>query len=434
MHDTGLNTHPGVTPSHEGEHPTDARRRLCVSAMAGATGLLRYAARFSPTMEDAEDAYQRGMEIALTRGPTGDLQQFIAWLQVVIRNEATSISRRRVHESPAGEGVITNAIDSRTAADSAPDAVAEWRERYRTLQDAMTSLSDAERVCLLLRTAGVSRAEIRALTGFTDRKVERCIVQGRQRLNAWHIDLSSGERCARIRPALEHVADREATGSERRSVSRHVRHCGICRSTLRARRESNAGLVILVPVALMGTAMLGAAVPDPSAATMGLMERGTARATVTVGSAWQSLLDLPQLMSAKVGVSALALTIAGVAGVPVVAQNMRGPDPPTAQVSQAMPTTADSSVPLITTTAPAPLVSYPPSPDPAVAARARAKRQQQARARSAHRQAAAQATQARKASRAASAPPVDSPPPSAAPQASPAPASPESQPQTEFGP
>lgn len=433
MHDTGLNTHPGVTPSHEGEHPTDARRRLCVSAMAGATGLLRYAARFSPTMEDAEDAYQRGMEIALTRGPTGDLQAFIAWLQVVIRNEATSISRRRVHESPAGEGVITNAIDARTAADAAPDAVAEWRERYRTLQDAMTSLSDAERVCLLLRTAGVSRAEIRSLTGFTERKVERCIVQGRQRLNAWHIDLNSGERCARIRPALEHVADRESTGSERRSVSRHVHHCGTCRSTLRARRESNAGLMILVPVALLGTAVLGAAVPDPSPA-MGLMERGTARVTVTLGSAWQSLLDLPQLMSAKVGASALALTVAGVAGVPVVAQSMRGHDPPAAQVSQAMPTTADSSLPLMTTTAPTPLVSYPPTPDPAVAARARAKRQQQARARSAHRQAAAQATQAREASRAASAPPAESPPPSAAPQAAPAPASPESQPQMEFGP
>ena len=39
------------------------------------------------------------------------------------------------------------------------------RERYRTLQDAMTTLSEAERVCLLLRSAGVSRAEIGVMTG-----------------------------------------------------------------------------------------------------------------------------------------------------------------------------------------------------------------------------------------------------------------------------
>ncbi len=433
MNHAGTNNHPGEPPSHQGEHAADARRRLCVSAMAGATGLLRYAARFAPTLEDAEDAYQRGMEIALTRGPTGDLQEFIAWLQVVIRNEATSISRHRIRESPAGEGVITNAIDAGTAADAAPDAVAEWRERYRTLQDAMTSLSDAERVCLLLRTAGVSRAEIRSLTGFTERKVERCIVKGRQRLNAWHMDLNSGERCTRIRPALEHVADHEATGSERRSVSRHVRHCGICRSALRARRESNAGLMALVPVVLVGTAVAGAAVPDPSPA-MGLMERGTTRATVAVGSAWQALLDLPQMMSAKVGAGALAITIAGVAGVPVVAQTMHGQNPAAVQISQAVSTTADASTPRETTTAPAPRVSYPPAPNPAAAARVRAQRQRKARARAAHREAAAQAGYQREVSHAFRAARADPPTPSAAPHQSPAPATPASQPELEFGP
>ena len=67
MHDA-LDTQDLATPV-AGESEPDARRRLCLAAMAGAPGLLRYAARFAPSLEDAEDAYQRGMEVALTKGP-----------------------------------------------------------------------------------------------------------------------------------------------------------------------------------------------------------------------------------------------------------------------------------------------------------------------------------------------------------------------------
>ncbi len=327
---------PRLATPVAGESDPDARRRLCLAAMAGAPGLLRYAARFAPSLEDAEDAYQRGMEIALTKGPIGTQDEFIAWLHVVIRNEATTLARRRGRETPAGDDIEV-AVDSRGHEAREPAAVAEWRERYRTLQDAMTSLNEAERVCLLLRTAGVSRAEIGSMTGYTDRKVERSIVRARKRLHAWHLDLARGEKCVKVRDALERVADHEADERERKVVSRHVRHCGACRATLRARRETNAGITVLVPVAVAGAAAAGLAVPDTSPA-VSIVERGSARAAVTVGQAWQAMLDLPSLMTARMGAGAIAVTVAGFAGVPLVAKTVgdgqrQATQPVAAQVS-----------------------------------------------------------------------------------------------------
>jgi RNA polymerase sigma factor (sigma-70 family) len=319
MQPSGSDTPRLATPV-AGESDADARRRLCLAAMAGAPGLLRYAARFAPSLEDAEDAYQRGMEVALTKGPIASQDEFIAWLHVVIRNEATTLARRHGRETPAGDDIEV-AVDSRAQEAREPAAVAEWRERYRTLQDAMTSLNEAERVCLLLRTAGVSRAEIGSMTGYTDRKVERSIVRARKRLHAWHLDLATGEKCQKVQDALERVADHEADDRDRRMVSRHVRHCGACRATLRSRRETNAGITVLVPVAVVGTVAAGLAVPDPSPA-LNIVERSTARMAVTVGQAWQAMFDLPSLTGARMGVGAVAITVAGFAGVPIVAKTV----------------------------------------------------------------------------------------------------------------
>ena len=102
----------------------------------------------APSLEDAEDAYQRAMEIALTKGPVVAQQEFIAWLHVVLRNEATSLARRRTREAPADMEVVTAVADRAHPGRDEPAAVAEWKERYRTLQDAMTTLSEAERGAL----------------------------------------------------------------------------------------------------------------------------------------------------------------------------------------------------------------------------------------------------------------------------------------------
>ena len=429
MNAPGTDTPIGLAPPTTGEDETTARRRLCLGAMAGAPGLLRYAARFAPSMEDAEDAYQRAMEIALTKGPVVDQHEFIAWLHVVLRNEATTLARKRTREAPADAEVVTAAVDRAHGGRNEPAAVMEWKERYRTLQDAMTSLNEAERICLLLRTAGVSRAEIRGMTGYTERKVERSIVRGRERLNEWHHSMASGEKCVTMRPALERTGDDEATPGERRQVSRHVRHCAHCRATLRARRESNAGLLVLVPVAIIATtAIAGTGVPDATAA-MNVMDRTTAKMAVSIGQAWNGLLDLPSLMSARVATGALAVT-AGVAGVPLVAHQVQGGAG--SQTPVAITQTVQTSAASIDPTAVPAQVSD--AQDLLVRLRAQADRERRAPAARRHAAARKAAAARTSAPRAAPTSTPQSQPASAAPPSTASSSGGQSSPQLEFGP
>ena len=42
------------------------------------------AQRYAGTPEDAEDAYQRGLEIPLTKAPTADEAELVPWLKTVV--------------------------------------------------------------------------------------------------------------------------------------------------------------------------------------------------------------------------------------------------------------------------------------------------------------------------------------------------------------
>src|SRR5262245_13136965 len=280
--------------------PTDdERRRAACDAMSAAPGLIRYAARFTRSLHDAEDAYQRAMEIALTRAPTVEPKRFMAWLRTVLRNEALAVSSARRREGP---GLATDVADGDGAAveDAVPvDVLAEWRERYRAIQDGLAGLTDAQRTCLMLQTAGASYERVPGITGLSLRKVERSVLEGRPGLHRWEVRLASGDACRRLDAAIWRVAGGEATPKEERAVARHVKHCGVCRATLRDRRQSNEWLAALVPVALIGgQAMAGA--PDPTP-MFPWWERVAEGATVRVGTMVHLAMELPGTALAKVG-------------------------------------------------------------------------------------------------------------------------------------
>src|ERR671931_1578172 len=100
---------------------TEAR----VAALLAAHGpaLRRVARRWSLCEEDAEDAFQRSLEIYVRRLETVERATEAAWLKVVIRNEALAIRRTR-GESVGREDVD---LDAGTAADirALEDRVAE---------------------------------------------------------------------------------------------------------------------------------------------------------------------------------------------------------------------------------------------------------------------------------------------------------------------
>ena len=291
--------------------------------MAAAPGLVRFASRYTVSIEDAEDAYQRAMEIALLRAPVTEQKPFIAWLHAVIKHEAIAVARARAREGPLhGEDLGASYAAVAAAPAGGPDAVAEWRERYRTVQDAMAALTESQRVCLMLKSAGASYAEIEGITGFSARKVERSVLEGRRRLQTLEIRLATGADCGPLRPALERVAQSEAGWSERRRVSRHLRHCNPCRARYRELRASSQTIAALVPVALLGGATLLKGPPDPSH-LFSWWDRLAAAATVRTGQAVQQLAEVPSLLTSKAGVGAMAVAAAGAVGAPVVADAVR---------------------------------------------------------------------------------------------------------------
>ena len=314
--------------------PTDDERRhaACV-AMTSAPGLIRFATRYTRSLHDAEDAYQRAMEIALTRAPVVEPRRYMAWLHTVLRNEALAVARARRREGPAAEADVPDAYGEQLE-DAVPiDALAEWRDRYRAIQDGLAGLTDAQRVCLMLQTAGASYERIHEITGFSMRKVERSVLEGRQNLLAWEVRLASGEACARLDEMIGRVATGAASARERRVISRHVRHCGPCRATLRNRRDSDQSLAALVPVGLLaGQAMVGA--PDPSP-MIAWWERVAGGATVRAGTMVQMAMEVPGTALAKVGAGTAAVAMAGAAGVPLVVDAVAPPSPPPAAASTA---------------------------------------------------------------------------------------------------
>ncbi len=305
------------------DHDREARRQAVCAALSTAPGLIRYAARFTRSIEDAEDAYQRAMEIALMKAPVTDQDGFMAWLRTVIRRSAREIADARATETPlAGEELDLTVNRVANHQSPSPQSIVEWRERYHVVQDALTGLSDPQRVCLMLMSTGVSVEEIGSATGFSERKVERCIAEGRSRLRAWEVRVSNGIECERIAPLIERVTENLASRSERSTLSRHVRHCGHCRVAFHGRREQLRVMAALVPGALIAPDVLQIHPPDPSFA-LSWWERMTGSATVRAGQTMQVMLDLPGIAASKAGAGAIAAVAAGTISAPLVLDAVR---------------------------------------------------------------------------------------------------------------
>src|SRR3954454_12272413 len=80
-----------------------ARKRVAVEmASRHERALRRTARRYSICAEDADDAFQRALEILLVKAPPGDARELIRWMQTVTKHEALAVRRSRERQlSPA---------------------------------------------------------------------------------------------------------------------------------------------------------------------------------------------------------------------------------------------------------------------------------------------------------------------------------------------
>jgi RNA polymerase sigma factor (sigma-70 family) len=201
--------------------------------------MLATARRWSATDEDAEDAFQRAVERALRRRPTGSPDELRAWLRTTVKNEALSIVRYRRRmvaggsaESLPGGWMFSPQSPPRT------DVLAEQLERLRLGSQALRRLKPQEIRALQLRAEGYSYKEIADITGWSATKVNRCLTEGRHAFQQAMDGIESGAECGRLERDLSAVTDGVATADQLIAVRRHLATCLSCRARLRQLRTA----------------------------------------------------------------------------------------------------------------------------------------------------------------------------------------------------
>jgi RNA polymerase sigma factor (sigma-70 family) len=209
--------------------------------------ILATARRYSATREDAEDAYQRGLEILLTKAPVTDESELVPWLRTVVKHEAFAIRRQRERATPTTDD---GELGERPGPEGATHEQAERYERLRLGAEALRRLKPQEVRCLQLRAQGYSYQEICELTGWTYTKVNRCLTEGRRSLLARVAGIESGGECLRLEPMLSALADGEASAADVRALRLHMRSCLACRARLRELRSLPARVAVMAPPAV----------------------------------------------------------------------------------------------------------------------------------------------------------------------------------------
>src|SRR5215211_962653 len=206
--------------------------------------LLATARRYSASADDAEDAYQRALEILITKAPTTAEDELVPWLKTVVKHEAFSMRRQRERAAP-----VTDDGHVREPPEPAgsPHERSERYERLRQGAEALGRLKPQEVRALLLKAEGYSYAEICSITGWTYTKVNRCLTEGRRAFARRLEGIEAGSECERLLPLVSALADGEASADDLRALRPHLRTCLACRARLREFRAAPKRVAALLP-------------------------------------------------------------------------------------------------------------------------------------------------------------------------------------------
>jgi RNA polymerase sigma factor (sigma-70 family) len=228
---------------------TAGRKRAAVELVAREDAELRRTARrFSLCEDDAEDAYQRALEILLVKAPSDRPRELVRWTKTVVKHEALAIRRNRERLLGTGAGdTDEHPVERLTSGDAGPDERTERREQVAHSREALSALKPAELRALTLLAAGYSYAEIGEITGFSQTKVNRSLAEGRERFRRFQRRSEDGSRCAELRPLLSRYCDDELGSEGEEAIREHLRACAACRATLRGYRTTPVTVAALAP-------------------------------------------------------------------------------------------------------------------------------------------------------------------------------------------
>jgi RNA polymerase sigma factor (sigma-70 family) len=227
--------------------PTDARALVLRVIAEHADSLLRTARRHSLCADDAQDAYQRTMEIFVRRAATLDPERAHKWVHTVCKHEAMAVRAQR-QQLVSSEEPDLDREEARHL--PSPEEQIVSFDRLRRSAEALQRLKPQELRALWLKAEGFSYAEICEQTGWTHTKVNRCITEGRRAFLTRYERIEGGDECERWLPLLSAIVDGEATPEQLIEIRPHLRHCTACRATVRELHATSAPLAALFPVAL----------------------------------------------------------------------------------------------------------------------------------------------------------------------------------------
>jgi RNA polymerase sigma factor (sigma-70 family) len=214
----------------------------------------RTARRYSICADDAEDAYQRALEILLTKAPPIEGDNLVRWMQTVTKREALAVQRQRERllgsprVSRPDEDDERDPLDSIASGSPEPDDRLARRERVVRSGEALNALKPQEVRALTLKAQGYSYAEIGEITGWSYTKINRCMAEGRKRFLQVFADIEHGRRCEELATALSEFADGEDLNGSAEALEFHLRSCAACRAKLRAYRAIPNKIYELMPV------------------------------------------------------------------------------------------------------------------------------------------------------------------------------------------
>jgi RNA polymerase sigma factor (sigma-70 family) len=197
----------------------------------------RTARRHSLCADDADDAYQRAVEILLVKGPLDDPARLAPWMHTVTKHEAIAVrrARERMLGGSARAGVDSQPLELVPGDRPGPVECTERAERVARSAEALAGLKPQERRALALKAEGYSYVEIRELTGWSYTKVNRCMAEGRKRFLELFGAIEEGRRCEEIAPALASLGTGSLNG-DAEGVRRHLRSCPRCRADAKRRQ------------------------------------------------------------------------------------------------------------------------------------------------------------------------------------------------------
>jgi RNA polymerase sigma factor (sigma-70 family) len=288
--------------------------------------VLAIAHRYAATPDDAEDAFQRGLEILLTKAPTTDEAELLAWLKTVVKHEAFAVRRQRERATPT---VDDAELAERAGTSSTAHEQAERYERLYQRAEALQRLKPQEIRALLLRAEGYSYSEICELTGWTYTKVNRSLTEGRKALAKRLAGIEAGSECERVAPLVSALVDGEASADELRVLRPHLRSCLTCRTRMREFRAGPARAAGLVPAAAL------AAPPSPLRAWL---ESGAGLLQQKIGLLGERAHAATELAAGQ-KVAAVAASAAVLAGGGAAADRIHeeSPRPPAGTATAAAP-------------------------------------------------------------------------------------------------